>query len=70
MSQTLDTRSLNMLIALLVKEETRRFETLPASSDWADFQRRVGFLEGCKFVREACESVEKDLRGGPTTKKN
>jgi hypothetical protein len=70
MSQTLDTRSLNMLVAAIIKEETDKFENLPSSSDWPDFQRRVGFLRGLKFARELCEGVEKDLRGGPPTKKS
>lgn len=68
MTQTLDTRALNMLVARIVEEETRRFENLPKSADWPDFQRRVGFLEGCKFVRQACDDVEKDLYGGDRKK--
>jgi len=68
MTQTLDTKSLNMLVAALIQEETRRFETLPNAQDWPDFRYRVGFLAGCAFAREECNRVERDLFGGDTKK--
>ena len=69
MTQTLDTRALNMLVARIVEEENRRFPHLAKAEDWPDFKRRVGFLEACEFIRKACEDVERDLYGGDTKKR-
>jgi hypothetical protein len=72
MSQTLDTRALNMLCAKLVAEHDRRAINLVSGSagSFDDYRERVGFLRGLEFAKNECESVEKDLRGGVMPKKD
>lgn len=69
MTQTLDTRALNLLLAKIIQEETRQIENLPQATEWADFRERVGTLKAFKLVRELCNDVERDLYGSPDRKK-
>lgn len=64
--QTLETRSLNMLAARLIEEETRRGNSIVNGSPetFDDYKEQVGFLRGLKFARERCDDVEKDIRKG------
>ena len=65
MTQTLDTRSLNMLVARLVDEHNRRAEHIVNGSadTLEDYRERVGFLRGLAFATDACEVVERELYG-------
>jgi len=71
MSQTLDSRALNMLVARLVEEENRRATHIMtgAATDFCDYRYRVGFVEGLRFAAKTCEDVERDLYGGGIAKK-
>lgn len=70
MTATLDTRSLNMLVARLIEEENRRAVHLVTGTaiDFCDYRHRVGFLDGLRFAQEACKGVESDLYSGGTKK--
>lgn len=72
MTQTLDTRALNMLTARIVEEHDRRAGHVVNGSveSFDDYKERVGFLRGLAWAKEACESVEKDLYGKPDPKKS
>ncbi|HVT27675.1 MAG TPA: hypothetical protein VHE81_06615 [Lacipirellulaceae bacterium] len=64
--QTFDTRSLNMLVARLIEEETRTGNSLVngSASTLEEYRELVGLMRGLKKARDFCESVETDLRKG------
>ena len=65
MSETLNTRALNLLVTRLVEEENRRAESVVngAAVTFDDYKHRVGFLQGLAFARKACAEVESELYG-------
>jgi hypothetical protein len=71
-TQTLDTRSLNMLVARLVEEHDRRAEHIidGSASTFEDYRERVGFLRGLAFAKDQCDHVERELYGNADRKKS
>ena len=63
MAETLDTRALALVAKRIEEEEVRRFPQLKAATDWADHNKRVGFLDGLAFVKNLLSDVERELYG-------
>lgn len=70
MTQTLDTRALNMLVARIVEEHNSRADHVVSgkADTLEDYRERVGFLRGLAWAKDACEGVEKDLYGNDRKK--
>ena len=65
MTETLNTRALNMLIARLIEEQNRRAEHVVngGPETFEDYKHIVGFLQGLAFAVKAANAVEADLYG-------
>lgn len=70
MSETLNIRALNMLIARIVEEHDRVAVNLISGSaeKFEDYRECIGFIKGLTYARSLCEGVEQDLISGKREK--